>query len=351
MGCIGFPSHLVWEMTEACNLSCIHCHVPSTRIGRELDTQEAKEMLGQIAGVREFRMMAFTGGEPLMRQDVYQLLAYSRELGFANTIATNATMVDDRTARRLRSCGVVIAAVSLDGDEETHDRVRGCPGAYESAVRGMKALRRAGMLLHVNITAMEQNLGQIRGLMQTVERLGAAIILMYQLVPVGRGKEIEGSALDKDNNECLVRFMSEAQTRSRGILEPVAGPQYWAYLLQRSGIKGGPFLSLARKIFHGCSAGRGFAYIKPDGEVLPCPFMPISCGNIRRTDFSTIWSSSPVLEDLRLRESNLKGACGACPYNGLCGGCRGRSLVATGDYLGHDPSCFVNPPGAGGVVQ
>jgi len=348
MGCIGFPSHPVWEMTAACNLNCVHCHVPSTEMGEELDTVEGKALLEQLAEVREFQMMAFTGGEPLMRDDLYELLAYSRALGFVNTIATNATLVDDQAARRLRAQGVVIAAVSLDGAQETHDLVRGCPGAFESAIKGMKALRRAGILLHINITAMEQNLGQVQSVMDAVEKLGASIILMYQLVPVGRGKSIERSALDKADNEHLIRFMVEAQARSRGILEPVAGPQYWAYLLKSAGIEGGPFLSLARKVFHGCSAGRGFVYVKPDGEVLPCPFMPVSCGNIRQTAFSSIWSDSPIFHDLRLREERLKGDCGECRYNSLCGGCRGRSLAVEGDYLAHDPSCFMSPPVAGG---
>ena len=348
MGCIGFPSHPVWEMTAACNLNCIHCHVPSTGMGEELDTEEGKALLDQLAGVKEFRMMAFTGGEPLMRDDLYQLLAYSQALGFVNTIATNATLVDDHVARRLRACGVAIAAVSLDGDEQTHDMVRGCAGAFASAIRGMKALRRAGILLHINITAMEQNLEKVQSIMNDVERLGASIILMYQLVPVGRGKGIEGSALDKADNEHLIRFMAEAQARSRGILEPVAGPQYWAYLLRNAGIEGGPFLSLARKVFHGCSAGRGFVYIKPDGEVLPCPFMPVSCGNIRRSAFSSIWSDSPVFQNLRLREEKLKGDCAECRYISLCGGCRGRSLAAAGDYLAHDPSCFMTPYISGG---
>ena len=350
MGCIGFPSHPVWEMTAACNLHCIHCHAAGGKpAADELTTAEGKRLLDQLAGVSEFRMMAFTGGEPLVRADLFELLAYSQALGFTNTMATNATLIDDDVARRLRRCGVVIAAVSLDGfDAETHDFVRGQSGAFESALEGMRALRRAGILLHVNITAMEYNLEQIEPLMALVEELGTGILLMYQLVPVGRGRGIGEAALDQGANERLIRFIARAQRTTRAIIEPVAAPQYWPFLLQRAGIDRGPLLHLAETVFHGCSAGRGFVYVKPDGEVWPCPFVEVSCGNVRQTPFSTIWSSSPVFEDLRARETRLHGQCGECQYRRLCGGCRGRAWATEGDYLAEDRTCFVHANGGSG---
>jgi len=348
MGCIGFPAHPVWEMTSACNLHCIHCHAAGGKpADDELTTAEAKRLLDQLAEVDDFRMMAFTGGEPLVRRDLFELLAYSQALGFTNTIATNATLINDAVARRLRRYGVVIAAVSLDGfDAETHDYVRGQHGAFEAALEGIRALRQAGILLHVNITAMDYNLDQMEPLMALVDDLGAGIVLMYQLVPVGRGCAIGDAALDLGANERLIRFMARAQRHTRAIMEPVAGPQYWPFLLQRAGIQGGPLLRLAELVFHGCSAGRGFVYIKPDGEVWPCPFIEVSCGNVRHTPFAAIWADSPVFRDLREREARLQGRCGECRYRWLCGGCRGRSWATTGDYLAEDPSCFIDSTGA-----
>jgi len=345
MGCIGFPAHPVWEMTSGCNLNCIHCHASGGAPGDdELTTEEGKRLLDQLAEIDAFRMMAYTGGEPLVRPDLLELMAYSQALGFTNTMATNATLVDDHMARQLRQYGLVIAAVSLDGfDAETHDYVRGQPGSYEAALKGIRALHRAGILLHINITAMEYNMDQIEPLMDLVEELDTGILLMYQLVPVGRGREIEDAALDLGANERLIRFMAEAQRTTRAIMEPVAGPQYWPFLLQRAGISGGPRLRLAEKVFHGCSAGRGFVYIKPDGEVWPCPFLEVSCGNVRELPFDKIWSDAPVFQDLRDRENRLKGHCGECEYRRLCGGCRGRTWAVTGDYLQEDPSCFIHP--------
>jgi radical SAM protein with 4Fe4S-binding SPASM domain len=251
-------------------------------------------------------------------------------------------------ARRLRKHGVVIAAVSLDGfNAESHDYVRGLPGSFDAAVKGMLALRRAGILLHINITAMEYNMVQMEPLMDLVEELGTGILLMYQLVPVGRGRGIGQAALDLGANERLIRFMAHAQRTTRAIMEPVAGPQYWPFLLQQNGIDGGPLLRLAETVFHGCSAGRGFVYIKPNGEVWPCPFIEISCGSVRHTPFSAIWDSAPLLKELRQRETLLKGRCGECSYRRLCGGCRGRAWATSGDYLAEDPSCFIHTDGDG----
>ena len=344
MGCIGFPSHPVWEMTTACNLHCIHCHTSAGKpAADELSTAEAKRMLDQLARVNDLRMMAFTGGEPLVREDLFELLAYSRALGFTNTMATNATLIDREAARQLRRHGVVIAAVSLDGfDPASHDRIRGSPGAFDAAVAGMRALTGAGILLHVNITAMEYNLDQMDRLVQLVEELGTGILLFYQLVPVGRGRKIGQAALDLGANERLIRFMATAQQNARAIMEPVAGPQYWPFLLQRAGIQSGVRLRLAEQVFHGCSAGRGFFYIKPNGVVWPCPFLELACGDARQPGFVDKLSQSPVFVDLQQRETRLKGRCGDCTYRRLCGGCRGRAFALTGDYLAEDPSCFVH---------
>jgi len=344
-GCIGFPSHPVWEMTNACNLNCIHCHCSAGKpSNNELTTTQAKKLLDQLADIPEFRMIAFTGGEPLVRKDLFEILAYSKSLGFTNTIATNATLIDDYVASMLKDCGVAIAAVSLDGlSAETHDTIRGVPGAFENALKGMKALRNVGILLHINITVMSYNIDEFEKMIDLIDELDAGILIVYQLVTVGRGGDIKDASLDVETNEKLIKMMIDAQKKMRAILEPVAGPQYWSYLLDRANIKEGWMMWLAEKVFHGCSAGRGFVYIKPDGEVWPCPFIEINCGNIIDIKFKEIYEKSDVLKQLRSRESLLKGSCGECEYKVVCGGCRGRAYGATGDLFSQDPSCFINP--------
>jgi radical SAM protein with 4Fe4S-binding SPASM domain len=345
-GCIGFPSHPVWEMTTTCNLNCIHCHCSAGKPWEnELTTAQAKKLLDQLADISEFRMMAFTGGEPLVRQDLFEILAYSNSLGFTNTIATNATLIDDDVASKLKDYGVVIAAVSLDGlSAETHDMVRGVPGAFEDALKGMKALRDAGILLHINITVMDYNIDELERMIDLVDEVDAGILIVYQLVSVGRGGDIKDASLGIEKNERLIKMMVDAQRRMRAVLEPVAGPQYWSFLLDQADIRDGWKMWLAKKVFHGCSAGRGFIYIKPNGEVWPCPFIEINCGNILERTFMDIYETSDVLKQLRNRESLLKGSCGECEYKVVCGGCRGRAYLATGDLFSEDPSCFIAPP-------
>jgi radical SAM protein with 4Fe4S-binding SPASM domain len=343
MGCIGFPSHPVWEITTSCNLSCVHCHTGETRYQNELTTEEGKQLISQLAEIKEFQMMAYTGGEPLVREDLFELLSFSKAIGFSNTLATNATLIDDSIAQKLRNNGVVIAAVSLDGfDSKTHDKIRRKDGAFDQALAGIRSLHKAGILLHINITAMDYNIEEIKRLLQLVNELETGILLMYQLVPVGRGKNIKDASLDISSNERLIKIIADAQKDSDAIIEPVAGPQYWAYLLNQKNITKGPLLKIAEKVFYGCMAGRGFVYIKPDGSVWPCPFIEIDCGNIREQSFHDIWYHSPVFQQLRNREQLLKGECGSCSYRSLCGGCRGRALAIKDDFLAEDPSCFIH---------
>lgn len=341
MGCIGFPSHPVIELTQRCNLSCIHCHVQDFKQGEELSTDEVYNLLDQLALIPEFRMVAFTGGEPLLRTDLFSILLYAKNLGFSCTIATNGTLLTDDYIEKLADAGVAIMAVSIDAaDATTHDRIRGKTGALQDALAGITLIKKAGIPLHINVTIASYNADQVNTLMHVADQLSAAILIMYQLVPVGRGRTIADSSLDAEANRQLLRQIAQGQAEVTVVTEPVAGPQYWAYLLKKAGITYGPLISCASILFHGCAAGRGFVYIKPDGEVLPCPFLPVSCGNIRTTPFDRIYRDSPVLQALRDRDL-LKGRCGLCRYRNLCGGCRGRAYAHSGDFLAEDPACFL----------
>ncbi|MGB9617340.1 MAG: SPASM domain-containing protein, partial [Desulfomonilaceae bacterium] len=234
------------------------------------------------------------------------------------------------------------AAISLDAPTaKDHDFVRNSPKAFELAMRGIKAVRKAGILLQINVTAMEYNMDLLSDIIDVADLNHASIMLMYQLVPVGRGEIIEDAALDLEQNKRLLTFLRDKQKNIKTIVEPVAGPQYWPYLMERRKLTGAIPLALAKTIFHGCTAGRGFVYIKPNGDVWPCPFVPLFCGNVTRHDFLKIWTESSILQNLRQRETTLKGKCGSCRYNSICGGCRGRAVAISGDYLAEDPSCFL----------
>lgn len=344
MGCIGYPGHPVWEVTGACNLRCIHCHaVSGQKEADELSTDEGKRLIDMIAREEEFRTLVFTGGEPLVRKDIFELLAHAKAAGLKNIIATNGILIDEEMAFRLREHGVVCHAISLDAvDPALHDRIRNRPGAFDLAMRAIEATRKAGILLQINTTAMECNLSELPKIIHFANDVGAGIMLMYQLVAVGRGEKIEKATLKKTANRRLCEIIRTEQKTARTIVEPVAGPQYWPYMIEQAGVKNGLILKMAGKVFHGCAAGRGFVYVKANGDVWPCPFVEVGGGNVRNQSFHEIYHHSPVFRDLRRREETLKGLCGECKYRVICGGCRGRAHAYTGDYLAEDPRCFIN---------
>ncbi|MGV8059288.1 MAG: radical SAM protein [Smithellaceae bacterium] len=343
MGCIGYPGHPVWEVTGACNLRCIHCHATSGRVASdELTTDEGKKLIDQLAATGEFRTLIYTGGEPLVRPDIFTLLKYSKEAGLVNIIATNGTLIDEEMAFKLKDHGVVCNAISIDAaNPSTHDFARNKPGAFDLACRAIEATKKAGILLQINTTAMEYNMPHLPELIDFADNSGAGIMLMYQLVAMGRGEKIEKATLKKSANRYLSELIAEKQKKAKTIIEPVAGPQYWPYLLEKNGIRDGKLLKLAGSFFHGCAAGLGFVYIKANGDVWPCPFVEINAGNIRDLNFDKIYAEAPVFRHLRQREELLKGVCGECNYKTICGGCRGRALAYSGDYMAEDPRCFI----------
>lgn len=343
MGCIGYPGHPVWEVTAACNLNCIHCHAASNQPHHnELRTDEGKRLIDQIAEIDGFRTLIYTGGEPLIRPDIFDLLKHSKETGFANIIATNGTLIDEDMAWKLKEHGVVCNAISLDAaDPDIHNFIRRTPKAFDHVLRAMEATKKAGIVLQINTTAMEYNMDHLSGLIDFVDQQDAGIMLMYQLVAVGRGEKIEKATLKKSANHELSKLISQKQSTAKAIIEPVAGPQYWPFLLENKGIQNGLLGRIAEHVFHGCAAGRGFVYIKAHGDVWPCPFVEVNTGNVREKSFKEIYEGSPVFKNLRNREITLKGLCGDCRYRKICGGCRGRAFAYSGDYLAEDPRCFI----------
>lgn len=344
MGCIGYPGHPVWEVTSACNLRCIHCHAASGKPDpNELSTDEGRRLIDQIAEQDGFRTLIYTGGEPLVRKDIFSLLKHSRDVGFANIIATNGTLIDEEMAWKLKDHGVICNAISIDSaDPDIHNFIRNSPDAFDLTMRAVEATKKAGIFLQINTTAMEYNFDGLSDLIDFTNHLDAGIMLMYQLVAVGRGEKIKNAALKKSANQRLSETISLKQKHSKAIIEPVAGPQYWPHMLRKKGITEGSILmKLANKVFHGCAAGRGFVYIKANGEIWPCPFVEVSAGSIRNSSFRQIYEDSAVMKSLRNREKELKGVCGDCGYRTVCGGCRGRALAYSNDYLAEDPRCFI----------
>ncbi|MCD6305412.1 MAG: radical SAM protein [Deltaproteobacteria bacterium] len=341
MGCIGYGYHAVWEITEACNFSCRHCHATSGKPGPdELTTREACQFIRQVRDAGPFQMLVFTGGEPLVRPDIDDLLSCSKDLGLINVIATNGSLIDRKRALELKRLGVKGIAVSFDStDREIHNYIRRNPRAFDLALRAIEACKAAGMVVQFNYTAMTENLATLKDVVRLCHDVHADIMLCYQLVPMGRGSNIADWCLSPEQNRTLMNTIRRLQRDSITIVEPVAGPQYWPHLLKRDHLN--PKSTARPSLLHGCASGWGLVYVKPNGDVWPCPFVPVRGGNVRERSLGDIWRHGDIFVKLRDR-NQLKGTCGDCPNRYICGGCRGKAYAATGDPLAEDPTCYIH---------
>lgn len=336
-GCFGYMIHPVYEVTAKCNLKCVHCHAKGgLPYPGELDTASAKRVIYNLTTMKDFRTLVFTGGEPILRHDIFELTRYADELGFNIIYATNGTLITKEIAHKMADSGVIGVAISLDSiNPSRHDWLRQVNGAWEKALNGIKYTRDEGLYLQINITVSRMNYDEIPDLLRFSDKLGAHVILLYHFVPFGRGEILKKLALTGEEYAKLIKKVVDMQGEIEAIISPIAFPSYYAYIVAKSGISP----EIAKNWITGCIAARGMFYIKPDGEVWPCAFLPISGGNIVEKTAIEIWNS-PIFRKLRDR-SNLEEPCKSCPYREVCGGCRGRAYMKTGNPFAADPSCIL----------
>ena len=337
-GAIPVPRLVAWEVTRRCNLKCRHCRASAgdCAVEGELSLGEAKAVVDDIASFAK-PVLILTGGEPLMCEWVWDIIAYARERGMTPAVGTNGTLVDDEVARRLAASGVRRISVSLDFPTAgAHDEFRGVEGAFDAAVRGIAAARRAGVEVQVNTTVTRRNWRMLDEMHDLAVRLDAQALHPFLLVPTGRGAGLSGEELGAAEYEEALGWVCRRQRTSPLELKPTDAPQYRRIAIQQ----GVACASRGR----GCLAGTGFAFISHVGGVQPCGYFDMTLGNVRKTPFSRIWRESPVFADLR-RPERLKGKCGVCEYKAVCGGCRARALAVSGDYLAEEPNCAHVPDG------
>ena len=331
------PRLVAWELTRRCNLRCAHCRASAGTgpAAGELSLDEAKGVVDDIASFAK-PVLILTGGEPLLCPYLFELIAYAKAKGLKPVIGTNATLIDDAMAKRIAEAGVPRISVSIDfPTAAAHDAFRGVVGSFDAAVRGIRALRRAGVEVQINTTVTRQN----RHLLEDIHALAVSLDVQalhpFLLVPTGRGADLSGEELSAAEYEETLGWICERQRTSPLELKPTDAPQYRRIACQMNGRD-------ARSPAKGCLAGTGFAFIGHCGDVQPCGYFDLKLGNVRETPFSRIWRESPVLDDLRHPE-RLKGKCGVCEYRAVCGGCRARALAKTGDYLAEEPACAHVP--------
>ncbi|RCV63755.1 Radical SAM superfamily enzyme [Methanophagales archaeon] len=317
ISCFGLSPHVVWEMTGRCNLDCIHCHAFGGDASYdELTEEEGRALIDQIAalGIRSF---VFTGGEPLLREDLFYLIAYAKSIGFSVFIATNGTLITKEVAKLLREYDVGVV-IGLDGmNPEIHDALRGVKGAFDAVIEGIENCIAEKLYLHLNIVATKQNFNEIERVIDYGDRIGVYSYFIYNFVPFGRGEEIRDSALSEKEFKALLDLILVKQREARAILIPVAAPEYWTYVLQSRGIDRRLLINLFARFFGGCLAGNGMMYIKPNGAVWACPFLPANVGNVKADRIDMIWRALEKIEF-------SKEECNGCKYAKVCGGCKAR---------------------------
>ena len=319
-----------WMTTNQCNLKCEHCYqdADDADLG-ELSTEEAKEMIDGISRAG-FKIMIFSGGEPLLRPDIYELVSYARSKRLVPVFGTNGMLIDDEVAMRLKDAGAMAMGISLDSlDEAKHDRFRGVEGAHNATLAGIEACKRAGLPFQIHTTVVNWNRDEICEITDFAEQIGAKAHYIFFLIPVGRGKYIEETSLEVAENEQLLRDIMEKSAEVSIEVKPTCAPQFVRIARQ---------LDIPTRFNRGCLAGLSYCVIGNEGLVRPCAYMTEVAGDVRQQSFDKIWETSPLFQTLRTEK--YEGACGTCDYKDGCGGCRARAAYYhEGDILAQDDYC------------
>ena len=344
------PKWIAWEITRRCNLSCVHCRSSSELeiTGHpDCSLDEAKRVLNDIKSYAD-PVMVLSGGEPLLRPDVFDIASYGTELGLRMCLATNGTLVTAETCRHIKDAGIKMVSLSLDGSTaQVHDDFRNQPGAFEGTMNAIKLFNEYGIQFLINSSFTKRNKTEAPKIYALVKKLGATAWYLFMIVPTGRGEEIMEELIPESEYEDILNWHYDMEKKEDAMLvRPTCAPQYYRIVLQRSKAEGEKFQRRSLKFStggsKGCLAGQLICLIDVDGNVLPCSYFPKSGGNIRKQSFQDIWENSKLFLELR----NFKGYkdnCGRCEYVNVCGGCRARAYAMSGDYLGQEPFCTYQP--------
>jgi heme b synthase len=341
------PRIVAWEVTRSCNLNCVHCRASSKHgpYPQELSTLKAREILDQIREAGS-PIVILTGGEPLLRRDIFGLAEYGTSKGLRVVMGSNGTLITSDTAREIKNSGIKRVGISLDGaTRQSHDTLRKVRGAFDRAMKGISNLRDRGVEFQINTTITRRNLSELKRILDLAVRLGAIAHHIFLLVPTGRAREMVDQELSAQDYEDTLHWFYQQHAKVSLELKATCAPQYYRILRQEASSKG---QKVNAKTFgldavtRGCLAGIAYCFISHEGIVQPCGYLEIRAGDLRESSFSRIWNNSPVFADLR-EFSKYKGKCGECEYITVCGGCRARAYEAYGDYLSEEPLCVYNP--------
>lgn len=334
---------LAINVTKRCNLACQHCYLDAADLlentGDELNCDEVKQILDQVASRGTQTMVVLTGGEPLLRLDLEQMIQHGTQLGLSMVVGTNGLLLSQSRVKRLKSAGALGVGISLDSlQRDYHDQFRGINGSWEKTLKGIEHCREQDLSFQLHFTVTQHNRNELSSLFEFARIKGARVVNLFFLICTGRA-ESRSDLTPMEYERVISDILQSQQEYPEMIIRPRCAPHYKRIAYQQdpesqinriSGMEG-----------DGCIAGTHYCRIAPNGDVTPCPYIEQACGNIREEDFLAIWDHHPSFHSLR--HPQLKGACGECEYQLLCGGCRARPVAHGGDLMDADPFCSYVP--------
>lgn len=343
------PKWIAWEVTEVCNLRCIHCRSSSDLKSSEgnFSTEEAKSLIDDIASYCN-PVLVLTGGEPLLRKDLFEIAGYASMKGFRVCIATNGTLINDEICTGMKQNNVKMVSLSLDGPtKEVHDDFRNMHGAFDGAISGIKYLKKHRIPFLINSSFTKRNQNYIAETFRFAKSLGATAWYMFMIVPTGRGKELFEELISPEDYDEILKWHFDMELKENEILmRPTCAPHYYRIVPQLSKERSIKFkrrsLTFSTGGGKGCVAGQTICLIDCFGNIKPCSYFPLSAGNLKEKSFKEIWEKSPLMQDMR-KFKEFKGRCGKCEFLNICGGCRARAYTMTGDYMEEEPFCDYVP--------
>lgn len=340
---------IAWEVTRSCHMNCRHCRgaARSGPYAGELTTAEIFRTLDNIAAFAK-PIIILTGGEPMLRPDIYDIARHGTSLGLPVAMSPCGTLITPANAAEMLQAGIRRISISLDGATAAqHDGFRRVPGAFAGALRGIDAARAAGLEFMINTTVTRHNVTHLPDILQLAIDLGAVAFSPFLLVPTGRGRELAALEISAREYEQVLHWIYDQRQSAPIQVRPTCAPHFYRIYRQREHDQGRRVSVQTHGLdamSKGCMGGQGFAFISHVGTVQACGFLDIPCGDLRAEhgDFHHIWDTSSVF--LQLRDlDRYHGKCGWCEYRRVCGGCRARALAKTGDFLAPEPLCVYEP--------
>ena len=341
------PMLVIWEVTQACDLACVHCRASaqSERNPLELTTVQGYRLLDEIRSFGE-PLMVFTGGDPLKRPDLLDLIRYAVKIGLRTNVTPSATpLLTAEAIDGFKAAGVARMAISLDGpDAASHDDFRGIPGTFGRAMSALRHARDIGLDTQLQTTVTRRNMGRLAEMAELAKEVRTRMWSLFFLIVTGRA--LENDDLQAAEYEKVFEFMYELSKTAPFGVKTTEAMHYRRYIAQRMKAEHGAAENENAKgvAFRtaGVSDGKGFVFVSHLGEIYPSGFLPVSGGNVLRDSLMYVYRNSPLFKSLR-DTGQREGKCGVCEYRNVCGGSRSRAYASTGNYLGEDPNCVYQP--------